>query len=254
MTPNHAGPRAERPAFSSGGVAFDGGRRDGRGRGGGDRGPGGERGFDRAAPAAAGSSGQPVQPWVRRGDAWTPERQVGQARSDWRRDGGRPDGRRDDARPAGDRSGADAVRRWQDHRDGRGDANHWQAGFGAGGDRRFDDRRFDDRRGDGRLDWNRNWHGDRRYDWSGYRQGNRGLYRLPRYYAPYDWQYGYRRFSIGATLFAGLWDQGYWIDDPYEYRLPPAYGPYRWVRYYNDALLVDIETGEVVDTVYDIFY
>jgi hypothetical protein len=26
------------------------------------------------------------------------------------------------------------------------------------------------------------------------------------------------------------------------------------VRYYNDALLVDIYTGEVVDTVYDIFW
>jgi hypothetical protein len=36
--------------------------------------------------------------------------------------------------------------------------------------------------------------------------------------------------------------------------LPPAYGPYRWVRYYNDALLVDIYTGRVVDTVYDIFW
>ena len=41
---------------------------------------------------------------------------------------------------------------------------------------------------------------------------------------------------------------------PYDYRLPEAYGPYRWVRYYNDALLVDIYTGEVVDTVYDIFW
>ena len=49
-------------------------------------------------------------------------------------------------------------------------------------------------------------------------------------------------------------NQSYWIDDPYDYRLPEAYGEYRWVRYYNDALLVDIYTGEVVDVVYDIFY
>ena len=46
----------------------------------------------------------------------------------------------------------------------------------------------------------------------------------------------------------------YWIGDPYSYRLPEAYGPYRWVRYYNDALLVDLRSGFVVDTVYGIFY
>ena len=51
-----------------------------------------------------------------------------------------------------------------------------------------------------------------------------------------------------------LFSQSYWIDDPYDYRLPEAYGEYRWVRYYNDALLVDIYSGEVVDVVYDIFY
>src|SRR3546814_4031541 len=51
-----------------------------------------------------------------------------------------------------------------------------------------------------------------------------------------------------------LFGSSYWINDPYNYRLPPAYGPYRWVRYYNDALLVDTYTGEVVDVVYDIFW
>lgn len=51
-----------------------------------------------------------------------------------------------------------------------------------------------------------------------------------------------------------LFGESYWIGEPFDYRLPTAYGPYRWVRYYNDALLVDIDTGEVVDTVYDIFW
>ena len=51
-----------------------------------------------------------------------------------------------------------------------------------------------------------------------------------------------------------LWSENYWIDDPYEYRLPPVEWPYRWVRYYNDALLIDTESGQVVDTVYDIFW
>ena len=102
--------------------------------------------------------------------------------------------------------------------------------------------------------WTRDWRSDRRYDWNGYRGSNRNAYRLPRYYAPQGWGYGYRRFSIGVTLSSVLWGQDYWIDDPYAYRLPEAYGPYRWVRYYNDALLVDLRSGRVVDAVNDIFW
>ena len=102
--------------------------------------------------------------------------------------------------------------------------------------------------------WNRDWRRDGRYDWNRYRGINRGVFNLPRYYAPYGWGYGYRRFSIGLTLSSILFDENYWIEDPEYYRLPPAYGPYRWVRYYNDALLVDVRSGYVVDTVYDIFW
>ncbi|MFM9829770.1 MAG: RcnB family protein [Sphingomonas sp.] len=80
------------------------------------------------------------------------------------------------------------------------------------------------------------------------------MFNLPNYYAPYGYNYGYQRFSIGYTLSALLFDRNYWIEDPYYYRLPQAYGSYRWVRYYDDALLVDLRTGYVVDVVYDIFY
>ncbi len=139
--------------------------------------------------------------------------------------------------------------------------------------RRYDNQRYDNRNGwnqprgdqwrggsdngrryDARGSWNRTWRNDRQYDWSRYRNDNRYAYRLPRYYAPSGWSYGYRRFSIGVTLSSLLWDENYWIDDPYSYRLPEAYGPYRWVRYYNDALLVDVRYGQVVDVVYDIFW
>ncbi len=102
--------------------------------------------------------------------------------------------------------------------------------------------------------WSNGWRNHNRYDWRGYRNGSRSTFRLPRYYAPSNWRYGYRRFSIGFTLNSILFGRQYWINDPYNYRLPDVYGPYRWVRYYNDALLVDIYTGEVVDTVYDIFW
>ncbi|HEU4959614.1 MAG TPA: RcnB family protein [Sphingomonas sp.] len=110
-----------------------------------------------------------------------------------------------------------------------------------------------DRNGN-RGGFDHDWRRDHRYDWRDYRAHNRRAFRLPRYYAPYGWGYGYRRFGIGITLNSVLFGSNYWISDPYMYRLPPAYGPYRWVRYYDDALLVDIRTGEVVDVVYDIFW
>ncbi len=102
--------------------------------------------------------------------------------------------------------------------------------------------------------WSRDWRQDRRYDWQRYRNDNRYAFRSEQYYAPYGWNYGYRRFSIGFSLSNILFDQQYWIDDPYAYRLPPAYGPYRWVRYYDDVLLVDLRSGRVVDAIYDFFW
>lgn len=112
----------------------------------------------------------------------------------------------------------------------------------------------DDGRFDTRSSWNRSWRDDRRYDYNRYRAANRDAYHLPRYYAPYGWDGGYRRFSVGIRLNSILFAQNYWIDDPWDYRLPPADFPYRWVRYYDDALLVDVRYGEVVDVVYGIFW
>jgi hypothetical protein len=141
----------------------------------------------------------------------------------------------------------DRDNRWsrdRNDRDGRWDRD----------DRR--DGRWDRDRSDwrGRGGFDRDWRRDHRYDWRDYRTRNRRVFHLPRYYAPYGWGYGYRRFGIGFTLDSVLFGSTYWIGDPWMYRLPPAYGPYRWVRYYNDALLVDIRSGYVVDVVYDIFW
>ncbi|WP_415642261.1 RcnB family protein [Sphingomonas antarctica] len=173
--------------------------------------------------------------------------------------------------------------RYDRDRDGDGVRNRRDADANGNGrvDARYDrnrdgqiDRRFD-RNNNGRIDprygngygrpgygngynggnnWNRGWRNDNRYDWQRYRSANRYLYSLPRYYAPYGWNYGYRRFDIGITLNSLLFSRNYWIDDPYQYRLPPAYPPYRWVRYYNDALLIDERSGYVVDAQYDFFY
>jgi Ni/Co efflux regulator RcnB len=105
---------------------------------------------------------------------------------------------------------------------------------------------------DGRHDWSRDWRHDRRYDWLGYRNHYRSLFRLGHYYDPYGWNY--RRFSIGFNLWPSYYGSSFWLDDPWQYRLPPAYGPYRWIRYYDDALLVNIYTGEVVDVEYNVFW
>lgn len=173
------------------------------------------------------------------------------------RDRGDRDGSRNDTWRNDDRRGLD--RRDYDRARGRND-------WGYRGDRPNYDRPNYDRdgwRGNDRFHgrdtmpryaWDRGWRQDRRYDWQNYRSRYRNLYRAPRYYAPYGWGYGYRRFSIGFMLWSGLFADQYWISDPYYYRLPPAYGSLRWVRYYNDALLVDVATGYVVDAQYDFFW
>jgi len=101
-------------------------------------------------------------------------------------------------------------------------------------------------------DWKNDWRKDKRYDWSSHRSRYSSLYRLGRYSDPYGW--GYRRWTAGYSLWPSYYGSNYWLNDPWMYRLPPAYGPYRWVRYYDDALLVNIYTGYVVDTIYNFFW
>lgn len=133
-------------------------------------------------------------------------------------------------------------RDWRDNRnDGR---NDWRNG-------RDNDRRWSDNRRD--RDWNRGWRNDRRYDWQRYRYSNRNIYRLSPYYAPYR-GYSYSRFSIGFGLDPLFYGSNYWISDPFYYRLPPAPPGARWVRYYDDVVLVDLYSGQVIDVIYDFFW
>ncbi|MFC4296218.1 RcnB family protein [Novosphingobium tardum] len=106
---------------------------------------------------------------------------------------------------------------------------------------------------DGHRQWNSDWRRDSRYNWSSYRNSNRNVYRLGRYYSPYR-NYSYSRVNIGFFLDNLFYSNRYWINDPWQYRLPEVYGPYRWVRYYDDVLLVDIYSGEVVDVIRDFFW
>ena len=101
--------------------------------------------------------------------------------------------------------------------------------------------------------WDNRWRDNKRYNWSSYRRSYPHVYRLPSYYAPYR-NYHYRRLSIGFYLDSLFFSNRYWISNPWQYRLPEVYGPYRWVRYYDDALLVNIYSGEVVDVIYSFFW
>jgi hypothetical protein len=101
--------------------------------------------------------------------------------------------------------------------------------------------------------WNRNWRNDNRYDWQRYRNAHRSIYRGGRYYSPYR-NHHYSRFSVGFFLQPLFYSSSYWLSDPWSYRLPPAYPGTRWVRYYDDVLLVDMYSGEVIDVIYDFFW
>ena len=76
---------------------------------------------------------------------------------------------------------------------------------------------------------------------------------MGRYYPPYR-DYYYNRLAIGYALDPVFWGDSYYIYDPWYYHLPPAGAPYRWIRYYDDAVLVDTASGQVVDVIYDFFW
>jgi hypothetical protein len=136
--------------------------------------------------------------------------------------------------------------RYQQQRNNRSD---WQQNRG------YDNRRDGNRNWSGqrfnRNNWSRSWRNDNRYDWQRYRYQNRSIFNLGRYYAPYD-GYGYNRLSIGIMLGEAFFGRDYWIDADY-YHLPPAPPGTEWVRYYNDVVLVDMYSGEVIDVIYDFF-
>ncbi len=72
------------------------------------------------------------------------------------------------------------------------------------------------------------------------------------YRRPSGWYY--RRWSYGDYLPAIFWARDYWLTEWWLYDLPiPPYG-YEWVRYGDDALLVNIYNGEILEVEYGVFY
>ena len=121
--------------------------------------------------------------------------------------------------------------------------------------------RQDDRRRDRRVQtpaltvnrhWREGWRRNGRYDWHGYRARHRSHYRFGVYSDPFG--YNYRRMDLGWGLHPAYYSSRYSLLDPWSYRLPLAPRGYRWVRYYDDALLVDLRSGRVVDVLRDLFW
>ncbi|QQP95484.1 RcnB family protein [Lysobacter enzymogenes] len=81
-------------------------------------------------------------------------------------------------------------------------------------------------------------------------QARRG-YRIGPWRAPPG--FVYRRWSYGEFLPRAYWGPEFVLADFWLFGLdiPPV--GYEWVRYGPDALLIDLRSGEVVQTVYDNF-
>ncbi|MFC3174594.1 RcnB family protein [Novosphingobium bradum] len=250
-----------RGGWQQGGGEGRGNRGDGEGRG---EGRGGWQRSDAApAPQVQAQVQVQAQQPPPRGD--NGERR-GQFASGWNNRGGEPPRQPPPVvqrGPEGPRPDADGwrgrpvqqPRQYQGQYQGR-DGQRWQ-GQNWNGDRTVrvnPQPRWEGRRDFGRAgNWNRDWRRDDRFAWQSWRNQHRDVFRMGRYHSPYN-NWSYRRLGIGVFLQPLFFSQDYWIDDPWAYRLPEAYGPYRWVRYYDDALLVNIYNGEVADVIYDFFW
>lgn len=206
-----------------------------------DRGDGRHRRGNNNTPPAAGPQAPAAQQGPANNGRWQDRhpRQVG-------------DDRR--VRGRGDRSNDRGNNTWQQNNNDRrrGDWNN--------NDRRNNNPvvRNDDRRDRnwGNNDRNRNWGNQdrRRYDVTRYNRNFNSTrrFRVDSYRQPYG--YSYRRWNYGQRLPRNYYVRHFWLTNFLVYGLfapPPGYV---WVRYGPDALLIDEETGEIVQVRYNMFY
>lgn len=242
---------------------------------GGQGGPGrGDARIDRPIPVPNADTGQARAQW-RQGDRGGVSQYSTRPNDDHRWDNARGQWNGGDRRP-GNEDGRSGDHRWDnsrgqwnggDRRSGNDDDHNRDHRWDGDRDRRDHngDRRWDGRsnsgggwnggrtwggHGDHRWDASR-WRNDHRYDWRDWRSSHHDLFRR-HYYAPRG--YHYRSVYAGFFLEPFFYGSNYWLDDPFDYRLPPVEWPLRWVHYYNDALLVDVTTGEVIDVIPNFFF
>ncbi|MEQ1754403.1 MAG: RcnB family protein [Micropepsaceae bacterium] len=120
--------------------------------------------------------------------------------------------------------------------------------------------RNEDRGGDrsaGRREPDRNWNAPaprQEARFQKYRHNYRSVHRYQ--VERYRWSGGnsYRRYGYGERLPRYYFSQNFWLTNFILYELfapPPGL---IWVRYGPDALLIDEETGEIIQVRYDVFY
>lgn len=91
----------------------------------------------------------------------------------------------------------------------------------------------------GVRNYHRNFQAERHY------HGPR--YRRPRGYYVHHWVWG----EFLPPLF---WARNYWLGDYWRYDLPPPPFGAVWVRVGDDAVLIDRDSGEIIEVEYGIFY
>jgi Ni/Co efflux regulator RcnB len=104
-------------------------------------------------------------------------------------------------------------------------------------------------------DGNLNNRGDRqRVDLKQYRRNLKSphRFRAEPYHGPRG--YHYRRWSHGQRLPGLYYARDFWLLDFLRFGLFAPPDGYIWVRYGPDALLVDQDTGEIVQVRYNVFY
>lgn len=74
-----------------------------------------------------------------------------------------------------------------------------------------------------------------------------GVYRRPSGWYAHRWVYGER-------VPRGWYGRDYWIGNYVSFGLIGPPDGYQWVRVGDDALLVDVDTGEVLQVEYGVFY
>ena len=77
-------------------------------------------------------------------------------------------------------------------------------------------------------------------------------YRSRPYVRPQGW-YPHRWIS-GDILPALFWTRSYWITDFWLFGLPIPPSGYVWVRYGSNALLVQINSGVILQVIYGVYY
>lgn len=136
-------------------------------------------------------------------------------------------------------------------RNGRDEQQRYSGGYVRGSQYAGGAERQGYRGGGGQVSWDRNWRNDQRYNWRDYRRRDQSRFHVGFYSDPYGWNY--QQFSIGYRLYPNYYEQNFWFD-PGMYGLPYPPPGMQWVRYWNDALLVDIYSGEVVDEIQGFFW